>query len=100
MLEKCWKVVWVSVLEGPAPVCHGYFDFPLSCKFAREVCQGFTRIYVLITLEVYVFCGCISSVAPELSHPLDVSEQCGLTGIEFEPQVVPTYVIQHSLVIH
>lgn len=35
-------------------------------------------------------CEHISSVAPELSHPL---EQCGLIEIEFKPQVAATYVI-------
>lgn len=37
-------------------------------------------------------CECISSLAPELSHRLDMSEQCGLTEIEFKPQVAPTHV--------
>lgn len=30
---------------GRPSACHGYFDFLLSCKFAREVCLGLAHIF-------------------------------------------------------
>lgn len=80
---------------GRPSACHAFFDFLFSREFAREVCLGLAHdIFMFWSLWKFMFlCERISSVVPELSHPLDVSEQCGLTEIEFKPQVATTYVI-------